>query len=735
MTARPTLREIAPTLVDNNYDVVPIPPGRKGPLLPNWQNTYATRETIDQWVADGSGDYGVGILGEKTPGVDLDISDPVLLETVLDWCKANIGVEATRVGRAPRALFACQTKTPFPKMKSRKFVAPDGSEHQIEILGKGQQYVAYAIHPDTGKPYAWSNGNDPLHVPSFMLPELTPEKAKALIEFFEASVPEGWTPKGSATVDDGERRGNPAKTSDMKTIHDALMHLPNDNVDYDAYTRVMYALWAAVGDDKSAGADMFHEWCSRSEKYVAETTEHHWWAIKEVKHLGAGSLYYMAQQAGWERPRMTAEEDLGADVTDDVAAALEEIARGAAEGVRAADEGAGSGKSEAPKGEFSIPQFLGCDAASVPPRQFLYDKHFISKFTSATFSPGGLGKSSLLTTEILAMVTGYALLGVKPVRRLRVAYWNGEDPIDEVRRRIIATMKLFGLTMADIEDRLFVGSGRDNPIKLAITQNGDLKVATPLVDKVVAYLIQNRIDVLVIDPFVTTHAISENDNTAMNAVIDLWRQIAERSGCAIELVHHSTKQARLPGQGDALGAAQARGAGAMIDGVRSARHLVGMSEEEAVKLGVDNRKLYFRTENGKSNMAPPAEFARWRKMESVSLDNGTTEYPEGDSVGVAVQWAPAGPLADLEDGALEKVRVAIAGGQWKLNEQSAEWAGYAIGKALEINCGEDESVGRGKVKRMLRAWIDNGDLVVVRRRDEKNRRESPFVEVGDISAH
>jgi hypothetical protein len=48
--------------------------------------------------------------------------------------------------------------------------------------------------------------------------------------------------------------------------------------------------------------------------------------------------------------------------------------------------------------------------------------------------------------------------------------------------------------------------------------------------------------------------------------------------------------------------------------------------------GVDDvdRRLYFRVDRGKANMAPPTA-ARWHKFESIEL-------PNGDSVGVVTAW-------------------------------------------------------------------------------------------------
>ena len=79
-----------------------------------------------------------------------------------------------------------------------------------------------------------------------------------------------------------------------------------------------------------------------------------------------------------------------------------------------------------------------------------------------------------------------------------------------------------------------------------------------------------------------------------------------------------------------------RGAVAIINAVRSARVLNTMSKAEAEKAGVDevDRRLYFRIDRGKANMAPPGA-ARWYKFESIDL-------PNGDSVGVATSWQHPG---------------------------------------------------------------------------------------------
>jgi RecA-family ATPase len=67
------------------------------------------------------------------------------------------------------------------------------------------------------------------------------------------------------------------------------------------------------------------------------------------------------------------------------------------------------------------------EPSTIPPREWLYGKHLIRKFATATVAPGGVGKSSLELIEALSIVTGRDLLGKGMVpERGRVWWWNGK---------------------------------------------------------------------------------------------------------------------------------------------------------------------------------------------------------------------------------------------------------------------------------------------------------------------
>jgi hypothetical protein len=64
------------------------------------------------------------------------------------------------------------------------------------VLGDGQQFVAYAIHPDTGEPYRWLDKAGPHNMPVADLPEITRSDAEQIAAEFERLCEEvGWQVK------------------------------------------------------------------------------------------------------------------------------------------------------------------------------------------------------------------------------------------------------------------------------------------------------------------------------------------------------------------------------------------------------------------------------------------------------------------------------------------------------------------------------------------------------------
>ncbi|HTJ58246.1 MAG TPA: AAA family ATPase [Devosiaceae bacterium] len=362
---------------------------------------------------------------------------------------------------------------------------------------------------------------------------------------------------------------------------------------------------------------------------------------------------------------------------------------------------------------------------AIPTRQWLYGRYLLRKFVSATVAPGGVGKAALNIAETCAMVSGKNLLGgtLPHVGRLRVWYLNLEDPREEISRQIQATALQYGLQPDDFGDRLFVDSGREQEFVIAETQPRGAVICRPVVDSIIDQLLEHAIDCLIVDPFVSSHAVAENDNGAIDMVIKQWGKIADATNCAIGLVHHTRKAAA----GDTeVTAESSRGGKALVDGCRAVRVINRMTKEEAERAGVDNPRLYFRTLNDKANLTPPSERSDWYRLVGVDLGNGGQR--PGDELGVVTKWSWPDAFDGVTTGDLQRVQVAMASGEWKENAQAKNWAGRAVADTLDLDLTDPSA--RAKVKAMLKEWTANGVLRIVRKPDEY-RRDCPFVEVGE----
>jgi hypothetical protein len=361
---------------------------------------------------------------------------------------------------------------------------------------------------------------------------------------------------------------------------------------------------------------------------------------------------------------------------------------------------------------------------TIPKRDFIYGRHLIRKFVSATIAPGGVGKSSLVVTETLAMVSGKDLLGIHPSSRSKVWLWNLEDPAEETARRIQATALHYNLAPQDIEGRLFVDSGRDHRLVIATTDRSGTVIVQPVVDALVEEIIRRGIDALTIDPFVSSHEAPENDNSAMDKIIKEWGRVAERGNCAVELVHHSRKNAA--GETE-ITVESSRGGKALTDGCRSVRVLNRMSKEEGESAGVENPRLHFRAYIDKGNLAPPAEKSDWFKLESINLGN-SPNGGFGDNVGVVVPWKWPDPMADVSAIDLRNVQTLISKGRYRASPQATDWVGKAVAEAMHLDL--DKPADRRKATGLLKVWTANGVLKTVNEKDEKGNNR-PFIIVGE----
>lgn len=364
------------------------------------------------------------------------------------------------------------------------------------------------------------------------------------------------------------------------------------------------------------------------------------------------------------------------------------------------------------------------DPAEIPLRSWVYGRYLLRGTTTAVVAPGGIGKTTLLASTGLALATGRSLLG-KTVwgGKQRVWIWNLEDDLDELTRSIQAGAIHFGVTKDEIEGRLFVDSAMEGAELCTATEDeAGFKLLAPIYEAITAELIAREIDVLIIDPFVSSHEVEENANSKIDKIAKAWARVAKAADCSIVLVHHTSKAGAVE-----VTALSARGAVALVNACRSALVLNRMDPDTAAKFAIDDdkeRRRYFSVQDDKHNRAP-AENADWYRLASVDLGNGVNE--QGDSVGVAEPWSPPDPFDGLTGNHLYRVQLAVSEGSWRADIRAADWVGNAVASALSLDL--DVKRDAARIKALLKTWVAEGALKVVERQNEA-RQLKKFVEVG-----
>jgi hypothetical protein len=290
-------------LVDNGYAVIPIMPGSKVPgqfrggewsPYPDWTR-HCDRPTkpfeVDIWRRWPG--CGVGIATGAVVGIDIDILDGALAIQLANLATSMLGdTPCLRIGRAPKRLLAYRAATPFAGRKRLP----------LEVLARGQQFVAHAVHPDTGQPYLWPE-DSLLDTPLAQLPVLDEAAAMAWLDRAYALIPPELRPRSLHLPSDATAwRGPSDPRGTLDAVKAALAYLPNEDLDGASWITMGNAIKAALGE---AGRELWLDWSRSSGKSgqsgKPDTAERRWAGFRPHS-VGAGSIYTLAIDRGWIPP-------------------------------------------------------------------------------------------------------------------------------------------------------------------------------------------------------------------------------------------------------------------------------------------------------------------------------------------------------------------------------------------------------------------------------------------------
>lgn len=365
------------------------------------------------------------------------------------------------------------------------------------------------------------------------------------------------------------------------------------------------------------------------------------------------------------------------------------------------------------------------DALTLPRREWVYGYDYIKKYISVTASAGGIGKTSAIIVEAIAISTGKDLLGVQVKEQTNVWIINLEDPISEMQMRTIAAMQHYGITPEDVRGKLFMDGEDTMQITLAAESRDGLITNDALLEHITRKVKENNIGVIIIDPFVSAHLVNENNNGSIQAVVAMLRKLARDTNSSVQLVHHIRK-----GNGDDATIDSVRGAGSLIGAARAARVINRITPDDAMALGVDEHDALgiFAVDDGKANLAPPSDKRIYRRMLSVEIANG-------EHIGVAIKFK----LPDLFDGVTTQnarnVQAVVAEAEanqtpFKANVQAKHYVGQAVADELKLDL--EKPGDKAKVKSIVKQWIKTNVLKHAEMYDKRQGRDVQCVVVGEM---
>lgn len=304
---RVTYGTAAKTLLDRGFQ--PIPVNGKVPEGKGWQVRKVDKAFVD---ARRTSEQNVGIRtgqGDNAVyGVDIDFYDAAVAQTLRESFEATFGKGVARIGQAPKVLLLYRGAPGRSKITSTKFesVDPDTGEvlvgkdgkpikHGVEILGQGQQFVGFGVHPDTGKPYTWEDGS-PLDIDAANLPALDLDKVATWVrDTMPTLLPKAFQdPKKPAPMPDPSGEVDDRTMADLR---DAMKFFsPVDSDIYDFWINIGQAL-------KSTGRpeawELWHGFSKLSPRYDFAESEEKWNSF-DPNRITYRSIFYEAKKRGWE---------------------------------------------------------------------------------------------------------------------------------------------------------------------------------------------------------------------------------------------------------------------------------------------------------------------------------------------------------------------------------------------------------------------------------------------------
>lgn len=531
-----------PGLVSRGYPIVPIKPGTKHPAQKGWLATdYNTMDLARKFHR-----FGVGVKTGGVVGVDIDVLDDAVVEQLVTWLHKTIGAAPVRVGKAPKALLAFRTSTPFRKKSSRAYRSPDGKIHRVEVLGKGQQFVAYAEHPESGRPYSWGD-QELTDIPYGALTEISEKQVQALFDHFYAVIPKEWKPTEKVVSRADERhRPNANPYADVEQLEPAMAAISIFPEEYERWIKVGMALHRATSGSAD-GLRLWDEWSRKGEKYRHET-EAKWksFATDRTDGVGAATIFFLADEADKNWRSRSTEPSKVKDAFARLKPERHEAAATVEEQESANNDVAG--QEQEPKSSLNVVSLADFEGTPVPERRWIVEGLVPDRTVTDLSGDGGTGKSLLALQLAIAMSAGRGWLGYVPVAG-RVLYLSAEDELDELRRRAKAILARELLTEGALQQLRIADLTMSSSTELAVLGPDRSLLMTQLFDQVRDEVASWRPKLVILDTRADVFGGNEIDRVQVRKFVRALRHICLEYDLAVLMLSHPSVTGMNSGTG------------------------------------------------------------------------------------------------------------------------------------------------------------------------------------------
>ncbi|NLG16050.1 MAG: AAA family ATPase [Fibrobacter sp.] len=514
------------TLLDNGYS--PIPVMGKKPALDNWRENIAP---------EGYGGYNAGILCGSVVAIDIDITDKEIAEQLKDYVLQICGETVYRIGRAPKVLLVYRNASP----EGRKRVSKRYDCGRIEVLGEGQQFVAFGTHPDTKQPYTWPGplGNL-LDIRIDSLPQVNDSQITDILHRFEEIAEKaGYRPVSKESelaknceYDPTDPLDRPEIIQDL-TIDRCKKILASIDPDCsrDEWRNLGMSLHYQFKGSPEALA-LWDEWSAKGTKYKSGEPEKQWESFGQYSGRPLSGAYLLKQE--------------------------KKVDAWTLEGVNS-------------------------DWVFTPPKpfEFIIPNLLAKALVGFIYGSGGTYKSLAALWLVLQRASCKILPDQKwldrfPVTPGKSIFFSAEDVLDDLHHRGYAILNSL------IENDL---SKSIEDLKPEISSNFRLipreqwiadrelflidseGIPTKKLESIIGFTNTFEADLILIETASRIAPIDENDNSMGARLVGCLEEIRDKTGACILVIDHSSKSTR-GAKSDLLGQNSLRGASSKLDNAR-----------------------------------------------------------------------------------------------------------------------------------------------------------------------